>query len=156
MRQGRDAQEAARRSAAGMRRIDEDRFWGGAGRGGAGRNRRLDRPAVHCGGWGRGGAGRGGAGPAVGALAAPWRRLAADARLDVIRAAWRVRVARMMLERGGAVRSVEVRPSGPGRLATVREGGRVMANMTFMAQGEAEAAASPMVMAASGFRRVGA
>lgn len=76
--------------------------------------------------------------------------------MDIIRAGRRVRVARMTFERGETVRSVDVRPSESGWLATVREGDRVMANMTFMSQDEAEVAASlSRSMEASGFRRVG-
>ena len=76
--------------------------------------------------------------------------------LDFIRGAGRVGVARMTFERGGTVRSVEVRPSEAGWTATVREGDRVMANMTFMDPDEKEVVASlTRSMESSGFRRVG-
>ena len=68
-----------------------------------------------------------------------------------------MRVARMTFERGGIVRSVELRPSDAGWSATVREGDRVMANMTYMAEAEEEVAATvKRSMEASGFRLVGA
>ena len=65
-------------------------------------------------------------------------------------------MARMTFERGGTVRSVEIRPSDAGWSATVREGDRVMANMTYMDQAEGDVVASlTRSLEASGFRRVG-
>ena len=62
----------------------------------------------------------------------------------------------MTFERGGTVRSVEIRPSDAGWSATVREGDRVMANMTYMGQAEGDVVASlTRSLEASGFKQVG-